>query len=114
MEEEMDSLRKNKTWELVDPLAGQKLVSSKWLFKGVQNPRYKARLAARGFTQRAGIDYNELDVKTAFLHGNLEEVIYMRQPPGYEQGNKELCTRNSGKQRRYMVWRSSGIGVARF
>ncbi|GJV21539.1 retrotransposon protein, putative, ty1-copia subclass [Tanacetum coccineum] len=121
MKEEMDSLRKNKTWELVDHPAGQKLVSCKWLFKikegieGVQKPRYKARLVARGFTQRAGIDYNEvfspvvrhtsirvilaltackdyeleqLDVKTTFLHGNLEEVIYMRQPPGYEQGNK--------------------------
>ncbi|GKB25007.1 retrovirus-related pol polyprotein from transposon TNT 1-94 [Tanacetum coccineum] len=33
MEEEMDSLRKNKTWELVDHPAGQKLVSCKWLFK---------------------------------------------------------------------------------
>ncbi|GKG53540.1 hypothetical protein Tco_0554940, partial [Tanacetum coccineum] len=32
MEEEIDSLRKNKTWELVDLPAGQKLVSSKWLF----------------------------------------------------------------------------------
>ncbi|GJR46704.1 retrotransposon protein, putative, ty1-copia subclass [Tanacetum coccineum] len=121
MEEEMDSLRKNKTWELVDHPTGQKLASCKWLFnikegvEGVQKPRYKARLVARGFTQRAGIDYNEvfspvvrhtsirvilalttckdyeleqLDVKTAFLHRNLEEVIYMKQPPGYEQGNK--------------------------
>ncbi|GJV20747.1 retrotransposon protein, putative, ty1-copia subclass [Tanacetum coccineum] len=119
MKEEIDSLRKNKTWELVDYPVRQKLVSCKWLFKikegieGVQKLRYKARLVARGFTQRAGIDYNEvfspvvqhtsirvilaltaykdyeleqLDVKTAFLHGNLEEVIYMRQPEGYEQG----------------------------
>ncbi|GJT93061.1 retrotransposon protein, putative, ty1-copia subclass [Tanacetum coccineum] len=128
MEEEMDSLRKNKTWVLVDHPAGQKLVSCKWLFKikegieGVQRPRYKARLVAHGFTQRAGIDYNEvflpvvrhtsirvilaltackdyeleqLDVKTAFLHGNLEEVIYMRQPPGYEQGNKVCLLKKS-------------------
>ncbi|GJW81786.1 retrotransposon protein, putative, ty1-copia subclass [Tanacetum coccineum] len=128
MKEEMDSLRKNKTWELVDHPAGQKLVSCKWLFKikegieGVQKPRYKARLVARGFTQRAGIDYNEvfspvvrhtsirvilaltackdyeleqLDVKTTFLHGNLEEVIYMRQPSGYEQGNKVCLLKKS-------------------
>nr|GFD54365.1 copia LTR rider [Tanacetum cinerariifolium] len=31
--EEMDSLRKNKTWELVDHQAGKKLVTCKWLFK---------------------------------------------------------------------------------
>ncbi|GJW27376.1 retrotransposon protein, putative, ty1-copia subclass [Tanacetum coccineum] len=89
MEEEMDSLRKNKTWVLVDHPAGQKLVSCKWLFKikegieGVQRPRYKARLVAHGFTQR---QLEQLDVKTTFLHENLEEVIYMRQPPRYEQG----------------------------
>nr|GEY45923.1 retrovirus-related Pol polyprotein from transposon TNT 1-94 [Tanacetum cinerariifolium] len=101
MEEKMDSLRKNKTWELVDPSAGQKLMSSKWLFKikegieGVQKPRYKARFVAIGFTQRVGIDYNELDVTTTFLHGNLEEVIYMRQPSGYEQGNKVCLLKKS-------------------
>ncbi|GJT02189.1 zinc finger, CCHC-type containing protein [Tanacetum coccineum] len=128
MKGEMDSLRKNKTWELVDHSVGQKLVSCKWLFKikegieGVQKPRYKARLVACGFTQITGIDYNEvfslvvrhtsirvilaltackdyeleqLDVNTAFLHGNLEEVIYMRQPPVYEQGDKVCLLKKS-------------------
>ncbi|GJY45790.1 retrovirus-related pol polyprotein from transposon TNT 1-94 [Tanacetum coccineum] len=99
----IDSLRKNKTWELVDYPAGQKPVSCKWLFKiderieGVQKPRYKARLVARGFTQKACIDYNELDEKDTFLHGNLEEVIYMRQPTGYEQGNKRKAGIGSTK-----------------
>ncbi|GJV61588.1 retrovirus-related pol polyprotein from transposon TNT 1-94 [Tanacetum coccineum] len=128
MKEEMDSLMKNKTWELVDYPVGQKLVSCKWLFKikewieGGQKPRYNAWLVARGFTQRAGIDYNkvfylvvrhisirvilaltackdyeleQLDVKTTFLHGNHEKVIYMRQPPGYEQGNKVCLLKKS-------------------
>lgn len=71
--------------------------------------RFKARLVVRGFTKREGIDFNEifspvvkhcfirlllsivaqndlilqqLDVKTAFLHGNLEEDIYMPIPEG--------------------------------
>ncbi|GJY89022.1 retrotransposon protein, putative, ty1-copia subclass, partial [Tanacetum coccineum] len=125
MKEEMSSLKKNHTWELVDQPPGQKLVSCKWLYKikegieGVQKPRYKARLVARGFTQRAGIDYNEvfspvvrhtyirvillltacedyeleqLDMKMAFLHGNLKETIYIRQPPSFEEGTgNKVC-----------------------
>nr|GFB11379.1 zinc finger, CCHC-type [Tanacetum cinerariifolium] len=80
MKEEMDSLRKNKTWELVYHPAGQKLVSCKWLFKinegikRVQKPRYKARLVARGFTQRTGIDYNEV-FSPVVLHTSIRVIL---------------------------------------
>ncbi|TKC11876.1 hypothetical protein FA727_23745, partial [Robertmurraya kyonggiensis] len=78
--------------------------------------RYKARLVAKGYTQKEGIDYNEtfspvsckdsfrvimavvahynlelhqMDVKTAFLNGDLEENIYMAQPKGFAVKGKE-------------------------
>ncbi|KAJ0494593.1 putative RNA-directed DNA polymerase [Helianthus annuus] len=78
--------------------------------------RYKARLVVKGFQQKKGVDYDEilspvvkmttirlvlsivaaenlhleqLDVKTAFLHGDLDEDIYMAQPEGFQAKGKE-------------------------
>lgn len=95
--------------------------------------KYKARLVAKGFTQRYGYDYNEtyspvvkmstirmmfalanhhdllihqMDVKTAFLNGQLEEEIYMRQPHGFEEG-KKVCRLNKsiyGLKQASRVW----------
>ena len=105
--EEMVSLKKNETWVLVDKPEDKKTIGCKWVFKrkpgivGVEPPRYKGRLVAKGFSQREGVDFQEIfaplvkhvsiryilsavahfnmelqqmDVKTAFLHRDVESL----------------------------------------
>lgn len=66
MKEEIESLHKNKTWELVTKPIGVKLVGFKQIYKinegipGVEGTRYKVRLVVKGFTQREDINYNEI------------------------------------------------------
>ena len=64
MENEMQSLQENQTWELVDLPTGKKAISCKWVYKVKQNPdgsieRYKARLVIKGFSQTKGVDYDQ-------------------------------------------------------
>ena len=61
---EMDSLAKNKTWDLVPLPKGQKSVGCKWVFKlklkaDGSVDRHKARLVAKGYSQQQGLDFTE-------------------------------------------------------
>lgn len=112
MQDELQAFEENDAWTPVSELPSDKtLVQCKWVFKTKVNTdnsvHYRARLVAKGFTQKPGIDYDEtfspvvrhstlkllfalsvqfrldvthLDVKTAFLNGFLKEDIYMMQP----------------------------------
>ncbi|KAJ9551163.1 hypothetical protein OSB04_015208 [Centaurea solstitialis] len=60
--DEMDSILSNGTWELTDLPKGAKPIGSKWIFKRKRHPdgtvsTFKARLVAKGYRQREGIDY---------------------------------------------------------
>ncbi|KAE8696710.1 Tyrosine decarboxylase 1 [Hibiscus syriacus] len=128
MQEEIEALHKNNTWDLVPLPQGRKPIGNKWVFKIKRNgddqvERYRARLVVKGYAQKEGIDFNEifspvvrlttvrvvlamcatlnlhleqLDVKTAFLHENLVEEIYMLQPEGFEEDEKKnlVCRLN--------------------
>ena len=120
MHEEMYSLNKNKTYDLVELPKGKKVLKNKWVFKLKKNGhklvKYKARLVVKGFSQKQWIDFDvifspvvkmssirvflglvasldleleQIDVKTAFLHGDLKEGIYMDQPKGFKVKGKE-------------------------
>lgn len=63
MEEEMRMIEKNQTWELTDYPQGKNVIDVKWIYKikfkadgSIQ--KHKARLVARGFTQKPGINFS--------------------------------------------------------
>lgn len=138
MEEELTAIKENDTWELTELPIGRRAIGSKWVFKNKVDEngeiiRRKARLVAQGFSQKFGIDYDEVfapvarsttlrmllsvagernysvrhfDITTAFLNGNLNEEIYMKQPPGFSTGDKVYRLKKSlyGLKQAARVW----------
>ena len=120
MKEEMKSLHERKVWDLVDLPKGCQPIKGRWIYAVKSDGCKKARFVAKGFTQVFGIDYENtflsvarfeilqlllslaalhnweleaLDVKTAFLFGELDEEIYMKQPEGFivKGQEKKVC-----------------------
>lgn len=111
MKEGKESIEKNKTWELVDFPQGKNPIGVKWMYKVKANPKgevvkHKARLIAKEFFQKKGIDFEEafapvarivtiqlvvgianhnwsiyqMDVKSAFLNIPLKKEVDVERP----------------------------------
>ena len=121
MQEELNMIDKNNTWELVDRPSHKKPIGVKWVYRTKLNSdgsinKHKARLVVKGYAQMFGVDFSEtfapvarldtirmllalaaqrkwkiyqLDVKSAFLNGYLEEEIFVEQPEGFAIKEKE-------------------------
>lgn len=136
MEKELSMIEKKGTWSLVDLPPGRKAIGSKWVYKIKRHITpwlYKSRLVALGFTQKYGVDYDEVfapvarsqtfrtllavashgkmiikqyDVESAFLNGDLDEEIYLKPPPGHDVGSKVYKLHKSlyGLKQSARVW----------
>jgi hypothetical protein len=65
MQEEINSVEQNQTWELADLPQGHRAITLKWIYKLKRNEageivKHKARLVVRGFVQQEGIDFDEV------------------------------------------------------
>ena len=144
---ELAALERNGAWSVTTLPAGQKPLTSKWVFRTKFHPdgsvaRYKARLVIRGFQQVKDKDYkhtfspvaklttvrvyialatakdwplHQLNINNAFLHGFLDEEIYMVPPAGYTKARPgQVCRLYRSLYGLKQASRQWNIGLCRF
>ena len=124
IELELQKINELKVWTIIkrqDIPSKRKPIKNRWVFDIKRNGRFKARLVACGYSQVPGIDFQDyyapvvnevvfriliilqltyklkaviIDIETAFLHGDLQEDIYMMAPKGGDFKHDECVKLN--------------------
>ncbi|RDX61893.1 hypothetical protein CR513_59834, partial [Mucuna pruriens] len=120
----------NHTYDLVKLPKGKKVLENRWIYKIKQesnyaSPRYKTRLVKKcvdfneifspivkmssikivlSLATTFDLEVEQMNVKTTFLHGDLEEEIYMKQPNGFQVSRKEDCV----QAQKELAWSKAG------
>ena len=118
-EREIARLKDRQVYNLVPRsaiLAGRKRINSKWVFKRKADGSFKARVVTQGWNQAPGLDscsiyapvcmiqsvriicciavhfgliLHQMDVSTSFLYADIQELVFVEQPPGFEVKDKD-------------------------
>ena len=114
--EELKLLKNKNVYEVVDFYKRRKVIKNHWVFNIKSDGHYRFQLVAKEFSQIQGLDFDELfspvvhyktahlflaitiledwdihsiDIKTAYIYGNLDEKIYMEQPKDFRLSGKK-------------------------
>nr|GEY10207.1 hypothetical protein [Tanacetum cinerariifolium] len=89
MQEEMQQFYNQQVWKLLPLPDGKIEIGTKWIFKNKKDAkRIEAIRLFLAFASYMGFMVYQMDVKSAFLYGEIEEEVYVTQPKGFEDPHK--------------------------